>query len=211
MLQWTQFLVFLTTLGAESLTWNFISLPEWLESRSYICLIVSLIVFYWFLKKKIFFGIFFCHYLVIYFVDFYWLSNFDETHVQEYLMVYYINKNVRSKFVMVNFRDKIETKLQSEPLHFPTNLYFLSRTLWFWPKNMMEGCKMELFPFFKKKVVLMHCFILKDNVNMYYYVIGICVFLDILIDPFHPPVIFSEAVAQNLSVKKVFLKISENS
>ena len=168
-------------------------------------------MFYWFLKKKIFFWIFFCHYLVIYFVDFYWLSNFDETHVQEYLMVYYINKNVRSKFVMVNFRDKIETKLQSEPLHFPTNLYFLSRTLWFWPKNMMEGCKMELFPFFKKKVVLMHCFILKDNINMYYYVIGICVFLDILIDPFHPPVIFSEAVAQNLSVKKVFLKISETS
>ena len=102
-------------------------------------------------EKKNFFWIFFCHYLVIYFVDFYWLSNFDETHVQEYLMVYYINKNVRSKFVMVNFRDKIETKLQSEPLHFPTNLYFLSRTLWFWPKNMMEGCKMELFPFFKKK------------------------------------------------------------
>ena len=66
-------------------------------------------------------------------------------------------------------------------------------------------------PFFQKKVVLMHCFILKDNINMYYYVIGICVFLDILIDPFHPPVIFSEAVAQNLSVKKVFLKISENS
>ena len=131
------FLFFLTTLGAESLTWNFISLPEWLESRSYICLIVCLIVFYWFLKKKIFFWIFFCHHLVIYFVDFYWLSNFDETHVQEYLMVYYINnKNVRSKFVMVNFRDKIETKLQSEPLHFPTNLYFLSRTFWFWPKNI---------------------------------------------------------------------------
>ena len=66
-------------------------------------------------------------------------------------------------------------------------------------------------PFFQKKVVLMHCFILKDNVNMYYYVTGICICLDILIDPFHPPVIFSEAVAQNRSVKKVFLKISENS
>ena len=161
---------------------------------------------------KIFFWIFFCHYLVIYFVDFYWLSNFDETLVQEYLMVCYINnKNVRSKFVMVNFRDKIETKLQSEPLHFPTNLYFLSRTLWFWPKNIWwKDAKWNCSLFSKKKVVLMHCFILKDNINMYYYVIGICVFLDILIDPFHPPVIFSEAVAQNLSVKKVYLKISEN-
>ena len=83
-------------------------------------------------KKIVFFLNFFCHYLVIYFVDFYWLSNFDETLVQEYLMVYYINnKNVKSKCVMVNFRDKIETKLQSGPLHFPTNLYFLSRTRWF--------------------------------------------------------------------------------
>ena len=76
-----------------------------------------------------------------------------------------------------------------------------------WWKDAKWNCSL----FLKKKVVLMHCFILKDNINMYYYVIGICVFLDILIDPFHPPVIFSEAVAQNLSVKKVFLKISENS
>ena len=137
MLQWTQFLVFFDDLGCRKSYVKFHFITR-MVGKSFIHLFNRvfnrvLLIF----EKKNFFWIFFCHYLVIYFVDFYWLSNFDETHVQEYLMVYYINnKNVRSKFVMVNFRDKIETKLQLEPLHFPTNLYFLSRTLWFWPKNI---------------------------------------------------------------------------